>query len=68
MDNKLAMLKFFLPKLQFHDCDILVTNLQKLVAESTTESGILVANINPFLIATTILALCDKVKKDFPLA
>ena len=44
------MLKFFLPKLQFHDCDILVTNLQKLVAESTTESGILVANINPFLI------------------
>ena len=68
MENKLSMLKFFLPKLQFHDCDILVTNLQKLVADSTSESGILVANINPFLVATTILVLCEKVKINFPLA
>ena len=45
-----------------------MTNLQKLIAECATESGILVTNINSFLVATTILYICDKIKRDFPLA
>lgn len=36
MDNKLAMIKLFLPKIQFQYVDILVTNLQKLVLDSAT--------------------------------
>ena len=68
MDNKLAMIKLFLPKIQFQYVDILVTNLQTLVQNSATENGILVTNINPFLIATTILQICDRIKRDYPLA
>ena len=68
MDNKLAMIKLFLPKIQFQYVDILVTNLQTLVQNSATENGILVTNINPFLIATTILLICDRIKRDYPLA
>ena len=48
--------------------DILVTNLQTLVQNSATENGILVSNINPFLIATTILYICARIKRDYPLA
>ena len=68
MDNKLAMIKLFLPKIQFQYVDILVTNLQTLVQNSATENGILVSNINPFLIATTILYICARIKRDYPLA
>ena len=48
--------------------DILVTNLAKIVAEAATETGILVANINPFLVAATILEIFARVKAAFPLA
>jgi len=30
--------------------------------------GIFVCNINPFLVATTILHICDHIKESFPLA
>ena len=46
----------------------MVSNLQILVNKSATENGILVTNINPFLIATTILFICARIKRDYPLA
>ena len=39
-----------------------------MVANAATENGILVTNINPFLIATTILYICATIKRDYPLA
>lgn len=46
----------------------MLSNLAQIVKESATEIGILVTNINPFLVAATILEIFDRIKKMFPLA
>ena len=58
MDNKFAMLKLFLPRIKFIYVDELVKNLQKLVENAASENGIFVTNVNPFLVASTILYIC----------
>ena len=68
MDMKLSMIKPFLPKIQFQYVDVLITYMQKIVLNSKTETGILITNINPFLIVVTILGLFDRIKKAFPLS
>lgn len=62
------MLKLFLPKIKFIYVDILVTNLQMLVDNAASENGILVTNVNPFLVASTILYVCYRIKLNYPLA
>ena len=42
--------------------------MQTLVQNAAEEDGILISNINPFLIATTILFICARIKRDYPLA
>ena len=68
MDQKLAMIKKFIPKIKFKHVDMLVTNIQHIVEESDQMDGIFICNINPFLVAATILIICANIKKDFPLA
>lgn len=36
--------------------------------DSDQTFGIFVCNINPFLVAATILYICDRIKTDYPLA
>ena len=47
---------------------MLVNNFQHLVVNSKKMDGIFVCNINPFLVAATILFICDNIKEGFPLA
>ncbi len=68
MDQKLAMIKKFLPKIKFKHVDSLVSNFQDLVENSAEMDGIFICSINPFLVAATILTLCNDIKRDFPLA
>lgn len=68
MDLKLSMIKLFLPRIQFQYIDILITNFAQVVIESTTETGIMLTNINPFLVSATILEIFARIKKTFPLA
>ena len=68
MDIKLAMLKKFLPKIQFIFVDMLIDRLTSLVDEAESIKGIMVCNINPFMVACAILSISKKLKNAFPLA
>ena len=68
MDLKLSMLKLFLPLLQFHYIDVLITNFAYMVEHSTSANGIMITNINPFLMVATMLEIFSKIKSKFPLA
>lgn len=46
----------------------MITNFAKIVQESATATGILVTNINPFMVSATILEIFSRVKSAFPLA
>lgn len=41
--------------------------MQKIVEKSTSDTGILITNNNPFLIVVTILDIFSRIKKAFPL-
>jgi hypothetical protein len=68
MDIKLSMVQQFLQKITFHHVEVLVNNLKQLVEDSERINGILVCNTNPFMVASNILYICHKLKKDFPIA
>ena len=68
MDVKLAMIKVFLPRIQFVHIDILIKELVNLVSRAHKADGIMVCNINPLLVAASILQISDSIKTDFPLA
>ena len=68
MDLKLSMIKLFLPWIQFQYVDIMINNFTQIVRDSTSETGIMMTNINPFLVAVTILEIFSRTKKTFPLA
>ena len=68
MDVKLAMIKAFLPKISFVHVDTLINKLIELVANAQKPMGIMVCNINPFMVASAILYISESIKNDFPLA
>ena len=68
MDSKLSMIGRFIPQIQFQYVDILVSNFQQIVNESQTPHGIFVNNINPFLVAISILEISNKIKYYYPLS
>ena len=55
MDVKLAILKSFLPRIQFLQVDSLISKITVLVENASTPDGIMVCNINPFMVACQIL-------------
>ena len=67
MDVKLAILKRFLPRIRFIFVDMLITKIAKLVDEAQSENGIMICNINPFMVTAAILNFGIKVKAQFPL-
>ena len=68
MDVKLAMIKIFLPRIQFVHIDLLIKEIVSLVSQATTAKGFMVCNINPLLVAASILEISFRIKNDFPLA
>ena len=68
MDVKFTMLKAFLPKISFLHVDILINKIITLVENAQKPDGIMVCNINPFMVASAILFISEQIKNDFPLA
>ena len=68
MDTKLALIRDFLPQIRFLHVDSLIRTLQNLVERAQSIDGLLVCNINPFMVAEQILEICRILKRDFPLA
>ena len=57
-----------MPRIQFVHVDILIGKILNLVDDARKADGIMVCNINPFMVASSILYISNKIKRDFPLA
>ena len=68
MDVKLTMIRSFLPKIQFIFVDMLIDKLIHLVNTAEAPNGIMVCNINPFMVASAIFFISNRIKNDFPLS
>ena len=67
MDVQLAIVKRFLPRIRFIYVDQLIEKIAKLVDEAHSENGIMICNINPFMVTAAILNFGVIVKATFPL-
>ena len=68
MDVKLTMIRAFLPRIQYIHVDMLIEKLIKLVENAEKPQGIMICNINPFMVASAIFYIGDRIKDDFPLS
>ena len=67
MDVKLTIVKRIMSKMRFIHVDQLITKITLLVREACTPNGILLCNINPFMVTASILSLGVEIKNIFPL-
>ena len=57
-----------MPRIQFVHIDIMIGKILNLVNDSQKAGGIMICNINPFMVASAILFISHKIKRDLPLA
>ena len=66
MCDKLVLLKEFLSVINFINVDYVIDCIHAVIDNLKSNDGILICNINPYLVCEEILDICNSLKSSFP--